>query len=435
MLKIVSIFMSLVCLSSYCAAQVNVEVGNGKILEQSVFPLPSYDQIPVQFQTAYGREAVDRIKNSTDLELSKIKYLSDGLKIVGFIYKPKDTTNKKLPAIIWNRGGVGEETKISVENFQDIYEMYKYAAAGFVVLASQYRGTDGGEGRDEVGGGDTDDVLNLLPLARSLGYIDMDRIFMWGFSRGAMMTLQALQRGAPIKAAVVVGAPTDWALSLQENPRLLSLVKNDWPDFETRREEHIFSRSAVRWADKLNVPLLIFQGGSDPAVSPRQALELAQKMDEAGNLYELIVYAKDDHFVTLNSEERLQKTIDWFKNVRTIPISQSFRTTAVEKGIAAAIEQYNNLKKTQPGRYDFSESQLNALGYEFLFEGRPKDAIEIFKVNVNAYPQSFNVYDSLGEAYLAIGNREEAIKNYKRSVELNPQNANGIQALKKLGQP
>jgi cytochrome c-type biogenesis protein CcmH/NrfG len=61
-----------------------------------------------------------------------------------------------------------------------------------------------------------------------------------------------------------------------------------------------------------------------------------------------------------------------------------------------------------------------------------KDAIEVFKLNVEEHPESWNTYDSLGEAYMIDGNTELAIKNYERSVELNPQNKNGIEQLKKL---
>jgi cytochrome c-type biogenesis protein CcmH/NrfG len=60
------------------------------------------------------------------------------------------------------------------------------------------------------------------------------------------------------------------------------------------------------------------------------------------------------------------------------------------------------------------------------------DAIEVFKLNVEDHPQSFNVYDSLGEAYAVNGDKELAVKNYARSVELNPNNTGGIEALKKL---
>src|ERR671932_52142 len=168
---------------------------DGRLLEQAQFTLPSFEQLPDRFKRAYPREVVERMHDSRDLELLKIKYLSDGLKVSGFIYKPKRTEGKKFPVVIWNRGGVGEDTVISVENFLDFYEMHRYAAEGFVVLASQYRGYDGGEGKDEVGGADLDDVLNLIPLARALGYADTSRVFMFGFSRGALMTLQAIRRG------------------------------------------------------------------------------------------------------------------------------------------------------------------------------------------------------------------------------------------------
>jgi tetratricopeptide (TPR) repeat protein len=76
---------------------------------------------------------------------------------------------------------------------------------------------------------------------------------------------------------------------------------------------------------------------------------------------------------------------------------------------------------------------MNRLGYTLLYGlRRPKDAIEVFKLNVEDYPQSFNTYDSLGEGYRVDGNKELAIKNYERSVELNPNNTGGIDALKKL---
>ncbi|HEX8139187.1 MAG TPA: prolyl oligopeptidase family serine peptidase [Pyrinomonadaceae bacterium] len=417
-------------------AATAASVGNsdGKIVEQSAFELPPYEQVPDRFKRLYGREAIERMKASGELELVKIKYLSDGLKVSGFIYKPKVTAGKKLPAVIWNRGGVGPDTIIGVENFLDFYEMHRYASEGFVVLATQYRGYDGGEGRDEVGGADLNDVLNLVPLARGLGYVDMERLFMFGFSRGAQMTLQAIARGAPIRAAAIVGAPTDIALSFRENPGIRDLVRTNWTGGDARLEENIESRSAVRWAERITAPLLIFQGGADPAVSPLHAIELARKMEEAGNLYELAIYARDDHFVTRNTEERLRRTVDWFKQARRPSISSPLRRTITERGVLAAVSQYRELRKSQANRYDFGEQELNALGYELLFTNRVREALEIFKLNVEMFPQAFNTYDSLGEAYLAAGERELAVRNYRKSLELNPQNENAADALKRLGQ-
>jgi tetratricopeptide (TPR) repeat protein len=64
--------------------------------------------------------------------------------------------------------------------------------------------------------------------------------------------------------------------------------------------------------------------------------------------------------------------------------------------------------------------------------GKPKEAIEIFKLNVEAYPKGFNTYDSLAEAYLAVNERELAIQNYKKSIELNPNNTNAAEVVKRL---
>jgi dienelactone hydrolase len=415
-----------------CVAQDHNPATDGKIIEQAVFALPTYEQIPDRFKTVYSKQVVEQIRNSSELELLKIKYLSDGLKISGFIYKPKNTTGKKLPAVIWNHGMISETSKIGVENYNDIYDIYRIASAGFVVLASQYRGIDGSEGKDEVAGADLNDVLNLFPLARSLGYVDMDRIFMWGLSRGGLMTLQAIRTGAPIKAAVVVGAPTNTVARLHA-PGGDQFFRTIWPDFETKKEEHAINRSPVLWADKIGVPLLIIHGGADLALAPQAARDLAAKMDEFSNLYELIIYARDDHAVNANAEDRLRRTIDWFTNVRKMSVVQPIARTLRERGIQAAVNQYRDLKKSQSSSYDFEEPELNNFGYVLLGQGKVKESIEIFKLNVEAFPEGFNTYDSLGEAYMNAGERELAIKNYKKSLELNPQNTNAVEMLKKLG--
>jgi len=113
-------------------------------------------------------------------------------------------------------------------------------------------------------------------------------------------------------------------------------------------------------------------------------------------------------------------------------IAEVLLKTVGERGVEEAIKQYRELKATRADRYDFSEGQLNALGYQLLGAGRVKDAIEIFKLNVEAYPKAPNPYDSLGEAYAAAGERDLAIRNYRKSLELNPQNANAVERLKKL---
>ncbi|MBN2089936.1 serine hydrolase [candidate division KSB1 bacterium] len=115
-----------------------------------------------------------------------------------------------------------------------------------------------------------------------------------------------------------------------------------------------------------------------------------------------------------------------------ISIAHVLEKAIIQQGVAFAIQQYHDLKAKQPEAYNFSEEQLNRLGYQLLAMKMTKEAIAIFKLNIEAFPQSYNAYDSLGEAYMINGDKDLAIKNYEKSIELNPKNAGGIEALKKL---
>ena len=79
-----------------------------------------------------------------------------------------------------------------------------------------------------------------------------------------------------------------------------------------------------------------------------------------------------------------------------------------------------------------TEHSVNSAGYELMESGKLPDAIELFKLNVRLYPESWNVYDSLGEAYAKAGDTALAIQNYEKSLQLNPKNEAGKDALGKL---
>src|SRR5262249_33213889 len=104
-----------------------------------------------------------------------------------------------------------------------------------------------------------------------------------------------------------------------------------------------------------------------------------------------------------------------------------------KKGFQAAIKTYQTLRAGKDNTYDFSEPELNSLGYQLLYGNhKTSEAIEIFKLNTDAYPKSSNAFDSLAEAYQAAGNKELAIKNYQTAIELDPTNLHAADMLKKL---
>ena len=100
--------------------------------------------------------------------------------------------------------------------------------------------------------------------------------------------------------------------------------------------------------------------------------------------------------------------------------------------VALAAKRFREFVNDPVNTYLNAENVMNSFGYRLMGMKRLDHAIEIFKLNTEAYPQSSNVWDSLGEAYMNKGNKELAIKNYEKSLELDASNANAVQMLKKL---
>jgi len=116
-------------------------------------------------------------------------------------------------------------------------------------------------------------------------------------------------------------------------------------------------------------------------------------------------------------------------------IAETLSATIASSGIDQATKQYHDLKAAEPATYNFDENELNSLGYQLIRSKKFKEAIRVFQLNVEAYPQSSNVYDSLAEGYMDDGNKLPAIANYQKSLELNPKNRGAVEMLRKLNAP
>ena len=101
-----------------------------------------------------------------------------------------------------------------------------------------------------------------------------------------------------------------------------------------------------------------------------------------------------------------------------LSISELLGKTIMNRDVESAIKQYHELKTNQQDKYNFVESELNSLGYQLLGIKKIKEAIEIFKLNVEEYPDASNPYDSLGEAYMISGDKVLSDKYYAKSLEL-----------------
>jgi tetratricopeptide (TPR) repeat protein len=116
-------------------------------------------------------------------------------------------------------------------------------------------------------------------------------------------------------------------------------------------------------------------------------------------------------------------------------LAEILSATIASSGIEQAAKQYRDIKVAEPATYNFDEGELDALGYQLIQVRKYKEAIRVFQLNVEAYPQSSNTYDSLGEAYMDDGDKLQAIANYQKSLQLNPKNHNAVRMLQKLNAP
>ncbi|MBT8400478.1 MAG: c-type cytochrome [Rhodothermia bacterium] len=103
-------------------------------------------------------------------------------------------------------------------------------------------------------------------------------------------------------------------------------------------------------------------------------------------------------------------------------------------GTDAMVDEYAALRERYYGRaaYDFGENSLNALGYALLGQNEVEAAIAVFRLNVEKFSESANVYDSLAEAYMTAGNNRLARIYYEKSLLLDPGNQNAMDKLDEI---
>jgi len=261
------------------------------------------DQQNKMIVSGWGKEVLENTVTE------KITYLSDGLKVYGYIAYPNDQS-KKYPCVMWNRGGYENNGVIDQFSARGMFGLI--ASWGYVVFASQYRGNSRSEGKDEIGGNDVNDIVNMMTLADEFEFADKSKWGIEGWSRGGMMTYLTLLKNPNFRCAVLVGAISDLKNYIETSDKRISIYKNilGEKDFEKKLDE----RTILNSVDKVpHIPYLIMHGKSDETIPVEQSIRIAEKFKKLKYNYRLELFEGGDHYLKKHRKEVDSLRRDWFK--------------------------------------------------------------------------------------------------------------------------
>jgi dienelactone hydrolase len=298
------------------------------------------------------------------------------------------------------------------------------AARGYHVLALDFRGFG------ESGGSRSDNDVQQQWIANNEWPRDVDAALAWlvarhgvdksriaaaGASCGVNQSIQLARRHPEVKTIVLLsgGATANSREFLRDSPWL--------PIFASASHGDGGAVETMRW---------LLGWSRNPA-------NTFVEYNAAGHGTDMFAVEKD-----------LQPQIlQWFdKHLREAPAGkpttaaastpteiETFWTTLTSPGGAErARKMFDEARARDKNVVLFPEGEMNTLGYQLLQNGNGQDAVVVFQMNVEAYPNSANTYDSLSDAYVALGKKQEALDNARKALEALQNDRNTPDELKKL---
>jgi dipeptidyl aminopeptidase/acylaminoacyl peptidase len=279
--------------------------------EEVAKPEEVIDKKMALFDSMFGKENYEQFKNN--LDCSTFEYEVDSHMVKGYIIKPK-VTDKKLPVLIYNRGGNGDFGGVVFGSM--MINLFPIAQEGFVIIGSQYRGTHTiSDTLDEFGGKDVTDVTALLNFIPSINDADSNRIGMYGASRGGMQTHLAVKESGNIRAIAIIAGVTDLTKGLIRRPEMEKVYKWRIPNYLENKQEELDKRSVIKWADKLSpkVPILLLHGTDDKRVSVKHSEDFAVELTKNKIPHKLVLYPNDNHGLAKNRKAANRELVNWFQ--------------------------------------------------------------------------------------------------------------------------
>ncbi len=256
-------------------------------------------------QLTFLHDLMPQLKEEDMAEMRPISFTSrDGLTIYGYITLPKAALQgQKVPLIVNPHGGP--------QGIRDTWgfnpETQLFASRGYATLQVNFR-ISGGYGKEflragfkQIGRKLMDDIEDGVQYVISQGWVDKDRIAIYGGSHGGYATLMGLIKTPDLYVCGVnyVGV-SNIETFFESFPEywkpLREIVKEIWYDLDNPEEAKIAREvSPVYQVDKIKKPLFVIQGANDPRVKIAESDQIVTALRNKGFAVPYMVKYNEGH--------------------------------------------------------------------------------------------------------------------------------------------
>ncbi|MGO4884184.1 MAG: DPP IV N-terminal domain-containing protein [Bryobacteraceae bacterium] len=263
-------------------------------------------------QIAVYKEATPPDLDLLPTEIVKIK-ATDGAQLYARMIKPAGfSPDKKYPVLVSVYGGPGVQAvrdAWSGANFDQVL-----AHKGYLIWQLDNRGSSGrghiweSQIYHETGAHELRDQLDGIHYLGSLGFADMTRVAISGWSYGGYMTLYALANAPTVFKAGIAGAPvTDWR-------NYDSIYTERYMGLPDENPEGYKRSSPQTNAAEIKARLLILHNIEDDNVHFQNSVQMANALERAGKQFQMIVYPQKSHGVSgALQKQMLQAMLDFLE--------------------------------------------------------------------------------------------------------------------------
>ncbi|MBL7865293.1 MAG: S9 family peptidase [Cyclobacteriaceae bacterium] len=226
----------------------------------------------------------------------------DGMEVPCLLYKPKGITEgEKVPALLWIHGGPGGQTRLNYSASLQFLVNHGYA-----VLAVNNRGSSGygktffAADDRKHGNEDLRDCVESKKLLANLGYIDTEKIGIYGGSYGGYMVMAALAfTPEEFKVGVNLFGVTNWIRTLKSIPpwwesnrkALYTELGNPFSEDSVA----LYAKSPLFHANKITKPFIVLQGSNDPRVLQVESDEIVAAAKKNSVPVEYVIFPDEGH--------------------------------------------------------------------------------------------------------------------------------------------